>query len=73
MACIQRLFVQGVLRWFAAETQGEQARPAKIGIDFPRDPYKAGVSGPNKTIVGRGVTEEKWPGPESLVTITCAR
>ena len=56
---MQTLLEQGVLRWFAAETHGEQARPAKIGIDFPSDPYNAGVSGPNKTTVGKGVTEEK--------------
>ena len=53
------LFWQGVLRWLAALTQGEQANWAVMGIEFPKEPYNAGVSGPKSTTVFNGVTAEK--------------
>ena len=64
---------QGVLRWLAALTQGEQARFAVMAMELPTEPYNAGVSGPKRTTVLSGVTAEKWPGPESFVTITSER
>ena len=70
MACIHTLSWQGVLRWLAALTQGEHARFAVMAMELPTEPYKAGVSGPKRTTVLNGVTAEKCPGPESLVTIT---
>jgi hypothetical protein len=70
--CIQTGSLHAVFRWLAAETQGEQASPAEIDSLLPRLPYSAGVSGPNRTIVGRLVTDEKWLGPESFVTIRSA-
>jgi len=72
IACRHLLSMQGVFLWLEALTQGEHARPAKMGVELPREPYRAGVSGPNSTNVGRGVMEEKWPGPESLVTMRMA-
>ena len=38
MACRHLLSTQGVLRWLAALTQGEQASPAKIGVVLPSGP-----------------------------------
>jgi hypothetical protein len=35
---MQTLSEQGVLRWLAALTQGEQASCAVIGIDLPNEP-----------------------------------
>jgi tetratricopeptide (TPR) repeat protein len=66
--------VQAVLRWFMAETQGEQAKRAVMNSALSLSaPYRAGVSGPNSTRVGSPTGAAKWAGPESLVTMALDR